>query len=215
MTFAHDFSVFLHESGALRFGQYRLSSGQESQYYIDLRKVLGDPRQSSLMIQMLAGEIARRHGSDPTQVLVGVPTGGLAVASALAYASGRPLAYVRSQAKDYGTGKQIEGASLSSGSRAIVIDDVISTGNSIMAALEPLWTQAVWVRHVYTVIDRAMGGRERLAAHDITLHSLLTIEVIVTCLVDEGRITQEVADRALGRTAPAAVADAPATPTHT
>ena len=201
MTFTHDFSVFLHESGALRFGKHRLSSGQESQYYIDLRKVLGNPRQYSLMIQMLAGEIARRHGSDPNQVLVGVPTGGLAVASALAYASGRPLAYVRSQVKDYGTGKQIEGANLTPGSLAIVIDDVISTGSSIMGALEPLETQGIWVRHVYTIVDRMMGGRERLAEHEITLHSLLTIEDIVTCLVDEDRISQEVADGVLGGSA--------------
>lgn len=194
MTFVHDFSLFLYDKGILKFGRYTLSSGQESQYYIDLRKVLGYPREYSMMIKMLAAEIARRHGSNPRQVLVGVPTGGLAIAASVAILSHLPLAYVRKAPKSYGSGNQVEGAVLTHESEAILIDDVISTGGSLFGALVPLWDNGLAPQHVYTIVDRMMGGRERLARHDMTLHSLLTIEDIVTCLQDEGRISEEVAE---------------------
>ena len=128
-----------------------------------------------------------------------MPTGGLAVAASVAYAMGRPLAYVRKEAKAHGTCKRVEGG-LVAGGAVFVIEDVVTTGGSAAAALGPLLEVGGpgVVDAVFTIIDRQGGGEERLRREGVELHSLITLTEIVRCLRVEGRITREVAEHACG-----------------
>ncbi|MFB5645541.1 MAG: orotate phosphoribosyltransferase, partial [Nitrosopumilaceae archaeon] len=127
MEFVKEFSTFLHEKGALKFGDFTLSSGKKSSYYIDLRVVPSFPHQFRKVVKHLQNEISEKIGLDNFDYIVSVPTSGLVIASALATETVKPLIYVRNKPKDYGTSKLVEGF-FESGKKALMIDDVATTG---------------------------------------------------------------------------------------
>jgi orotate phosphoribosyltransferase len=210
MTFEHDLSLYLFDKGIIQFGEFTLASGKTSPYYVDVRKILGHPEEHSRVIRALATAIRTTSGWQAPAGLVGVPTGGLAIAAALAYATRMPLAYVRKEAKSYGTGKRVEGMEFVEGStRVLLIEDVVTTGGSVADAIAPLRAAGAQVTDAFTVIDRMGGGTERLAAEGVTLHSLLTIADIVDCLHEEGMISAETVSAVLATTTTAAPEPAP------
>ncbi|MBI2642995.1 MAG: orotate phosphoribosyltransferase, partial [Nitrosarchaeum sp.] len=109
MEFVKEFATFLHQKGIIKFGDFTLASGKKSSYYVDLRLVPSYPHQFRTMIKYLQNNIAESVGLDSFDSLVSVPTGGLVIASALAIETVKPLIYVRSKPKDYGTSKSVEG----------------------------------------------------------------------------------------------------------
>ena len=187
-TFTKEFALFLHSEDNIQFGEFTLASGRTSPYYIDLRQLLAHSAQYKKMVDALAAAIASNPAIQDNCSLVSVPTGGLVVAASLAYATGSPLAYVRKEAKAYGTGKRVEGGA-GVGSELVMIEDVVSTGGSIIDALGPLREEGLAVRNAYAVIDRMRGTTAKLAEEGVALHSLVTIVDIVRCLFEEGRIS--------------------------
>ncbi|MEK6956445.1 MAG: orotate phosphoribosyltransferase, partial [Thermoproteota archaeon] len=109
MGFVKEFAVFLHQNDAIKFGDFTLSSGKKSSYYVDLRVVPSFPHQFRKMVKGLQALISDQIGYDNFDCLASVPTGGLVIASALAIETVKPLVYVRSQPKEHGTSKSIEG----------------------------------------------------------------------------------------------------------
>ena len=108
-----------------------------------------------------------------TEVLAGLEMGGIAVVTALARHAGLPTAFVRKQAKEYGTARLAEGAEVA-GRRVLVVEDVVTSGGQVVLSTKDLRRLGAHVDHALCVIDRQEGGAEALAAEGIKLRALLT-----------------------------------------
>ena len=104
------------------------------------------------------------------------------------------MIYPRKEVKEYGLARQIEGEFLP-GERAVVLDDLITTGGSKLAAIEPLEAAGLEVRDVVVLIDRGQGGREELEAAGYRLHAVLRLAELLEMLVQAGRIEPAHRDR--------------------
>ena len=102
----------------------------------------------------------------------------------------RPLVYPRQALKAYGTGKQIEGT-WSAGQRVIAIDDLITSGDSLLQGIAVLEDGGLEVSDAIVLIDRQQGGRETLSDQGYKLHSAITLKQILVTLEQAGRITAQ------------------------
>jgi len=191
MNFVKQIATFLVKSNALRFGVFKLSSGKESPYYIDLRILPSFPAYFKSAVAAYKDAIKNKIGLDRFDYLCSVPTSGLVYASSIAYETGKPLVYVRKEAKQYGTNKMIEGY-LKSGANVVMIDDVATTGSSVIEAVETIRNNGGIVKHAVVLIDRLEGASEALKKHDVKLISVAKINDIVKILYDIGMLEEEV-----------------------
>jgi len=144
-------------------GRFVLRSGRVADEYFDKYQFEGDPALLREIAQAL-----RPLVPDGTEVLAGLELGGIPIATALALATGLPAAFVRKQAKTYGTARLAEGPPLA-GRRLTVVEDVVTSGGQVVASVRQLREL-----EALCVIDREEGGTEALAAEGIRLHALLT-----------------------------------------
>ncbi|MEE9283322.1 MAG: orotate phosphoribosyltransferase [Nitrososphaerales archaeon] len=170
----------LVESNALKFGDFTLSSGKRSSYYIDLRLAPSIPSLFSELVQTFIS-IVKDVGVHNADAIGGIATSGLTYATAVAYELKLPLVYVRSDAKRYGTRKTLEGI-IRSGDRIILIDDLITSGDSILAAANQIRAAGGVVTKSIVLIDRNEGGAEKLSADHIELYSLSSIDELADIL---------------------------------
>lgn len=172
-----DLALELHRIGAVRFGAFVLKDGSTSPIYIDLRVVIGYPSVLRLVAQAMV-QVAATLTYD---CLAGIPYAGLPLAVAMSLESGRPLVYPRKEAKAYGTKRLVEGV-FKSGDRALVIDDVITTGGAKIEAIAPLHEAGLVIEDVLVVVDREQSGGQVLAAAGLRLHSVLKIRELLSLL---------------------------------
>ncbi len=191
MDFVKQIATFLVKSNALRFGVFKLSSGKESPYYIDLRILPSFPNYFKSAIGAYKDAIKKRVGLDKFDYLCSVPTSGLVYASSIAYEIGKPLVYVRKETKQHGTSKMIEGY-LSSGANVVIIDDVATTGNSVIDAVEAIRSNGGIVKYAVVLIDRLEGASDTLKKHDVKLVSVAKISDIVDVLFETGMLEEDV-----------------------
>jgi uridine monophosphate synthetase len=185
-------ALTLHDIGAIQFGRFRLHSGRESRIYIDLRVLVSFPgalRQAST---------AYRAVLEPLDydLLAATPLAGLPIGTALCLDMGRPLIYPRKTAKSYGTGKDIEGR-WSVGQTAVVIDDLITSGDSILETIATLKAAGLKVYDAVVLVDREQGGRQMLAEQGYRLHAVMTIRDLLDVLVQHGRLSRYQYDEVL------------------
>ena len=184
MGFVKEFAIFLQESGAIKFGNFKLSSGKESAYYVDLRLVPSFPHQFRKMVKSLQNLISEKIGLDSFDYIASVPTSGLVIASALAIETVKPLIYIRQKPKDYGTSSLIEGK-IPRGSRVVMIDDVGTTGHSLLNAIKALKEAKIIVESAFVIINRLEGARENLEAEKVKLYEITDIFAISNILHNE------------------------------
>jgi orotate phosphoribosyltransferase len=161
-------------AACIQTGKRTLSSGKETDFYFDGRLVSLDPEGSVLIAELMLDELARRgiqgvggltSGADPITSSIGV----------LAFQRGVPLKlfYVRKQAKGHGMQRQIEGPPMARGLKAALVDDVITSGGSLLQARDALRDEAgIQVTDALVIVDREEGGREALAKEGIALTAL-------------------------------------------
>ncbi|HSD04597.1 MAG TPA: orotate phosphoribosyltransferase [Nitrosopumilaceae archaeon] len=194
MEFVKEFATFLYQNGAVKFGNFKLSSGKDSPYYIDLRVVPSYPHQFRKMIKTFQNLISEKVGFDNFDCIASVPTSGLVIASALAIEIIKPLIYIRSKPKEYGTENVIEGK-IAKGTRVLLVDDVATTGLSLINAIKSLKNEGMVVSDAFTIINRFEGAREALAAENVRLYEILDIATLVTTLHQENFIDEQTLDR--------------------
>ncbi|MCS6796936.1 MAG: orotate phosphoribosyltransferase [Myxococcota bacterium] len=164
----------LLRSDALRRGWFTLASGRSSDWLIDCKRVVLRAEGHALVAAVVLDAIGRLEGPPPVAV-AGVELGGCPLASAVALRShqlGRPLdaIYVRKSPKDHGSRGALEGAeSLPPGARVVVVEDVVTTGGSTLAAVEKLRAAGFDVVGVVALVDRGEGAAEALAAASVPL----------------------------------------------
>ncbi len=194
MEFVKEFATFLHQNGIIKFGEFTLASGKKSSYYVDLRLVPSYPHEFRKMVKFLENEIAQNIGLDKFDSIVSVPTGGLIIASALAIETVKPLIYVRSKAKDYGTSKLVEGK-IHDGMKVIMIDDVATTGGSVANAIKSLKEVNVSVKDAYVIVNRMEGADEALSKLGVKMHSILNILQITEELYKQNLVDENILEK--------------------
>ncbi|MSV33131.1 MAG: orotate phosphoribosyltransferase [Nitrosarchaeum sp.] len=194
MEFVKEFATFLHQKGIIKFGDFTLASGKKSSYYVDLRLVPSYPHQFRTMIKYLQNNIAESVGLDSFDSLVSVPTGGLVIASALAIETVKPLIYVRSKPKDYGTSKSVEGQ-IHEGMKVVMIDDVATTGGSVVNAIKSLKEANITIEDVYVIVNRMEGADEALKELGVKLHSITNIIQITQALHEQKLVDGDILEK--------------------
>ena len=194
MEFVKEFATFLHQKEIIKFGDFTLASGKSSSYYVDLRLVPSYPHEFRMMVKYLENQITEDIGLDNFESIVSVPTGGLVIASALAIETVKPLIYVRSKPKDYGTSKSVEGK-IHEGMKVVMIDDVATTGGSVVNAIKSLNEVNVPVKDAYVIVDRMEGATESLEELGVKMHSILNILQITEILYDQKMINVDILDK--------------------
>jgi len=191
MDFVKEFSTFLHENKIIRFGDFTLASGKKSSYYVDLRLVPSYPHQFRKMVKYLQNEIIKDIGLDKFDSIVSVPTGGLVIASALAIETVKPLIYVRSKPKDYGTSKSVEGK-IQEGMKVVMIDDVATTGGSVVNGIKSLKEEKIKVEDAYVIVNRMEGADYALEKEGVTLHSITNVMQITKSLHEQNLVGDDI-----------------------
>ena len=194
MEFVKEFATFLHQKGIIKFGEFTLASGKQSSYYVDLRLVPSYPIEFRKMVKFLENEIEQDIGLDNFDSIVSVPTGGLVIASALAIETVKPLIYVRSKPKDYGTSKSVEGK-IHDGMKVVMIDDVATTGGSVVNAIKSLKEVNISVKDAYVIVNRMEGADEALLELGVKIHSILNILQITEALFEQNLIDVSILEK--------------------
>ncbi len=194
MDFVKEFTTFLFKNDIIKFGEFTLASGKKSSYYVDLRLVPSYPHEFRKMVKYLENEIIQDIGLDKFDSIVSVPTGGLVIASALAIETVKPLIYVRSKPKDYGTSKSVEGK-IHDNMKVVMIDDVATTGGSVVNAIKSLKEVNVIIKDAYVIVNRMEGANEALSELGVQMHSILDILQITKILYEQNLIQQDILEK--------------------
>ncbi len=180
----------LLQAGCVKFGEFTLKSGLVSPIYIDLRILSSRPR---LLREVASAYLPLLEGLD-FDCLAALPYAALPIATAISLLGDWPMVYPRKEEKEYGTKASVEGE-YSLGDRAVVIDDLITTGGSKLEGIEKLSSVGLEVNDIVVLLDRQSGGQENLKRHGYRLHAVFTLSKLLSYyernrLVGERKITQ-------------------------
>ena len=165
------------------------ASGIQSPIYCDNRLTLSAPAVRNLVEAGLAS-LVREHFPQ-CEALMGTSTAGIAHAAITATLLGLPMGYVRGEAKSHGRTNRIEGR-LDPGTKVVVVEDLISTGGSVIDVVNALREAGAEVLGIVSIFTYGIRkGLERLAAANVVNHSLSNLDVLVDVAVEEGYIKPE------------------------
>jgi len=187
-------ALTLFDIGAVQFGKYTLHSGKKTTVYIDLRILVSFPevlRQVAAVYHQFLDRLELKF-----DLLTAPPLAGLPIGTALCLEMNRPMIYPRKTAKSYGSGKAIEGV-WSIGQTAVVIDDVVTSGDSIIHTIASLKASGLQVKDAVVFIDRQRGGVKMLETEGYRLYSVMTLSYLLSILRDHKKITQKQYSKAL------------------
>lgn len=183
----------LHKVNALKFGDFTFKSGIKSPIYMDLRLFVSYPK--------LLKRVAKAYASLIEKVqydrLVGVAYAALPIAGAISLELERPWVFVRKEglAKGYGLQKAIEGE-YKSGEKAIIIEDLVTRGTSIMEVVPVLQDHKLIVTDAAFLIDYEKGGTDKLAEAGVTAHAYMTMREVVDIMRNNKVIDATMYDKA-------------------
>lgn len=183
-----DIALALYDVQGVKFGSFKLKSGIMSPIYIDLRVLVSRPvllEKVSLAIYAKVQQANAKH-----DLICGVPYTALPMATVISLKHSVPMVLMRKEAKDYGTKQLVEGA-FSVGQSCLVIEDIVTTGGSVVDVAETLKAQGLHVTDLAVFLDREQGGPENIAAKGYKLHTVLTISKLLEILRDTHKIDKD------------------------
>ena len=185
LTPSQELIVRLYDIGCLLFGRYVQASGAVFPYYIDLRRIISEPQ---LFHQVLS---AYATVTAPLKFdrIAGIPYGSLPTATGLSLKLNHPMIYPRKEVKAHGTRRLVEGH-FEPGETALVIDDVLITGKSVLEGIQKLESSGLRVTDIVVLIDHEGGVRAKIQAHGYQAHAVFTLSEISQTLYQTGRITE-------------------------
>ncbi|MDQ7796458.1 MAG: orotidine-5'-phosphate decarboxylase, partial [Spirochaetia bacterium] len=149
----------LLSTGCFRLGEFTLKSGKKSPFYIDLRKLVSDPRAMKIAAQAYAS-LASECEYDR---IAGIPAAGLPLATAASIEIGKPMIWPRMPVKEHGTGNRVEGE-FRAGEHILLLDDLITTGASKIEAIDILRSEGLIVQDLVVLIERGAQGRQDMGS---------------------------------------------------
>ncbi len=164
----------LFELQVVKFGTFQLKSGVQSPIYIDLRRTISYPK----LLVAIAEVMHEKMRDCQYDLVCGVPYTALPFATALSIQHSIPMVMRRKEKKEYGTGQMIEGV-FEPGQRCLVIEDVITSGQSILETAAPLQQAGLIVQDAVVLVDREQGGVKRLKEQSIQVHTICTLTQII------------------------------------
>lgn len=176
----------LIDLGCFQTGHFTLKSGAPSPFYVDLRKACSDP----VLLARIAEAYARLAREIVFDRLAGIPVAALPLATAVSLNMNVPLIYPRIPLKAHGTGNRVEGI-YDPGERALLLDDLISTGKSKLEAVEVLRAEELEVTDLIVLIERGRKGRSDMERLGVKLHAFADIGELLALGVSEGKISSE------------------------
>lgn len=176
----------LYKIGALKFGRFTLKSGMVSPIYLDLRLIVSFPD----LLKNVADAFWKKIASLSFDIICGVPYTALPIATALSLNHQIPMVMRRKEAKEHGTKKIIEGV-YQEGQTCMVIEDLVTSGSSVIETIHPLQKEGIRVTDIAVLIDREQGGRQLLEKKGFCLHAVFTLSEILDFLHLQGLLDHE------------------------
>lgn len=177
MSFKKELAFFLYDNQIIKFGNFMLSSGMSSDFYVDIRMLYSYPNQFRKVVHRLLNIINDQIGLENFDCFTAIPTSGLILTSALAFESMKPLIYVRNDNKSHGTSKSIEGHTFHN-MKTIIVDDVITTGKTIENNIKALNKNNIIITGIYTIINRSVSDNEFIKSSKISTHEVIHINEV-------------------------------------
>ncbi len=143
--------------GALRFGDFTLTSGAKSRYYVDIKRASSDP---AILKRITEGFMVHNVEADK---VAGVELGAVPLIVAYSLNKGIPFIIIRKGDREHGTKKRIEG-DIVPGERILLLEDVVTSGGSVIKAVDELESAGAKVVRIISVVDREEGGTDRVSA---------------------------------------------------
>ncbi len=157
----------------------KLASGRSSNFYFNMKMTMSQPEALNLIADLMLEKLSE----GPCDFIGGLAMGAVPIVTAISMRSHQtgnpvPLIWIRKQAKEHGTQATIEGVDIANlaGKTAVMVEDVTTTGSSVMKAIEAVRAHGVTVDRVITIVDRQEGAREALKAKDLTLSCLFNAD---------------------------------------
>ncbi len=160
----------LISTSCFKKGTFTLKSGKISPFYIDLRRVISNPR----VLDTVAKAYCSLLDGLSFDRIAGIPAAALPLATAVALKAGKPMIWPRIPLKDHGTGQRIEGEFVK-GERILLLDDLITTGASKLEALEVLRAEGLVVEDLLVLIERGKQGRQDMSGAGVRLRAFFHV----------------------------------------
>jgi len=176
----------LLDTDCFKTGEFTLKSGKKSPFYIDLRRVISDPKILDLVAQGYASIIKDLKFDR----IAGIPAAALPLATAVALKVQKPLIWPRMPLKEHGTGNRVEGA-YKKGETVLLLDDLITTGLSKLEAIEILKSEGLLVKDLSILIERGSQGRTDMEKQGINTHAFFHVSELFALCEQLGKITKE------------------------
>ncbi|KAI4467876.1 orotate phosphoribosyltransferase [Holotrichia oblita] len=186
----YDFAVNLFKIDAIKFGNFQTKVGMWTPVYCDLRMLVSYPK----LLEDLVDIMHKKIESVSFDIICGVPYTALPIATVLSIKTGYPMVMRRKEAKSYGTKKLIEG-NYKQGDKCIIIEDVITSGSSVLETAKDLRNEGIIITDVVVVLNREQGGEDILQQDAVKTHELFTMSQLVEILENEGCIEKSIRNK--------------------
>lgn len=175
----HHFLIYsLYQIGAIQFGDFKLKSGQTSPIYINLRKIISYPN----ILRSIVKLMWEKTRSCQFDLVCGVPYTALPIATCLSLDFNIPMLMRRREKKDYGTKQIIEGEFVE-GQSCLIVEDVVTTGSSVLETISDLEKAGLKINDIIALIDREQGGKENIEKK-YKLHAIFTLSDVLHALLN-------------------------------
>jgi orotate phosphoribosyltransferase len=181
----------LYEIGSIKFGSFKLKSGAMSPFYVDLRLIISYPKLLTKIAEALWNKVSHL----PINRVCGVPYTALPIATCISITHNIPMLLKRKEVKDYGTKQLIEGY-YHEGDGCLIIEDIVTSGKSILETIEPLQTAGLNIASIVIIIDREQGGLMAIEKQGFHVTPLMTITDVWQRLKLTGKLSQADVDKA-------------------
>jgi len=187
----------LYKSGCIKFGTFKIKSGAESPYYVDMARLLSAPKELCTIADSAAEKIKAIMASDKIDKLASIELKGALIVPSIGCMLDLPCVIIRKEQKAYGVTGRIAGADVVKGDNILFFDDVVSEGLSKIEGIKPLLESGAYVKHLLVIVNREQGGKENLEKIGYKVHALAKISEIVEELCKSKSISRAQADAVL------------------